>query len=72
MKRRDFLTRLTRSLLAISAVAASGLIFSGVSDNESENCPPDKDCKSCLKAGKCGLPVRNQKKSIEIAGPPVK
>lgn len=66
------MTKLTRSLLAISAVAASGFIFSGISNDDSESCPPDNDCKSCLKAGKCGLPVRNKKKSIEIAGPPVK
>jgi|GEM_PF-3542741 len=69
MERREFLTKLTRSLLIITGLAASGFAISDQSKGSSDNCPPGKECDRCQKAGSCGLPTKKQ--SASFVGPPI-
>lgn len=70
MERREFLTKLTRSLFIITGVAASGLVLSEQSKSDAENCPPGKECDRCQKASSCGLPIKKNQGS-SFVGPPV-
>lgn len=72
MERREFFKKLTRSLLTISAVAASGYVLSDKTENSAEGCPPDKDCQRCQKASGCGFPQRKSSNVTELVGPPMK
>lgn len=69
MERREFLTKLARSLFIITGMAASGFVISDQSKSSSDNCPPGKECDRCQKASSCGLPTKKQ--SASFVGPPV-
>lgn len=69
MERREFLTKLTRSLFIITGVAATSFVIADQSNSDAENCPPGKECDRCQKAESCGLPSKKQKASF--VGPPV-
>jgi hypothetical protein len=68
MERREFFTKLIRSLFIITGVAASGFVLSDQLENSAESCPPGKECDRCQSAGSCGLPSKKQKASF--VGPP--
>lgn len=71
MERREFLTKLTRSLLIITGLAASGFAISDQSKSSSDSCPPGKECDRCQKVGSCGLPSKKNNQSAGFVGPPV-
>jgi len=70
MERREFFTKLIRSLLIITGIAASGFVVSDASKSSTESCPPGKECDRCQKAGSCGLPTKKQSQPAFV-GPPV-
>ncbi len=69
MERREFFTKLIRSLLIITGVSATSFVITDQSKSDIENCPPGKECDRCQKAGSCGLPTKKQ--SASFVGPPV-
>ena len=71
MERREFLTKLIRSLFIITGVAASGFVISDQSKNNSDSCPPGKECDRCQKAGSCGLPTKKTSQGAAFVGPPI-
>jgi len=68
MERREFFTKLVRSLLIITAVAALSFVLSGKSTNTFNSCPTNKDCRGCQKSGNCGLPTKKQHQGAEFIG----
>jgi hypothetical protein len=58
MNRREFLLKLGKSVLVITAVTATGRLLSK-KDAGSESCATDSTCAGCGSLQRCGLPKRN-------------
>lgn len=59
MERREFLMKLGKSLLLISAVAVAGRILSESEVPDGAACSDDTSCSNCSKSANCGLPKRS-------------
>jgi hypothetical protein len=56
MERREFLKRLGKSLLLISAVAVAGRLLSERGGPDEAACSDENRCSNCAKSAHCGLP----------------
>jgi len=58
MNRRDFLLKLGKSIVVITAVTATGRLLSK-KETDSTSCSTDSSCVGCASLQHCGLPKRN-------------
>lgn len=57
MNRREFLLKLGKSVLVITAVTATGILLKKEGDPEA--CADESSCAGCASLQRCGLPKRN-------------
>jgi hypothetical protein len=58
MERREFILKLSKSLLLIAGVTVAGLTLSKRNQAEAGGCAPEDICNGCSKSDKCGLPKK--------------
>ena len=58
MNRREFLLKLGKSVLVITAVTVTGKLLSK-KESDSAACSPESSCAGCASLQRCGLPKRN-------------
>ncbi len=58
MNRREFLLKLGKSVLVITAVTATGILLKK-KKGDPEACADESSCAGCGSLQRCGLPKRN-------------